>query len=362
MLLPGNGFHSILRTRPNKLNGGRGEKKAREDGACSPEVPPLPLALLLPGGDRSRQRSTPRRKPTPTPNPNPATQVDPRILLDYRCYVQGGLLGNKFPAGLAKCLRSIADSDVSELCQRYGFPGGLPAVVLKQRATGGPWAACLLGPPARPPACLPACADGAPGLEAGLPLTVARAVARRLPPPAPGATALQKRHILIAAPSPPCRPAEPGPGVDPAAGAAAKQREAIPRPAAALLQRQAARPRLLLHNLLGGRHERQRHLQPLQWRQALATAPLQRAQPSFGSCAGPSCHSAASSARCWWRWRLRRAERSRGGEARRRAWAQGRQLAPPPPAAPPAWWCMSVGVWGGCGVWGVGGRVHDYAP
>ncbi len=81
------------------------------------------------------------------------------MVLDYRCVVPGGELGTKLPPGVQQCLRSIAKAPLAELCQRYGFPGGLPAVVLKQRAVGAPprpARACLVARPApRPPrSCL----------------------------------------------------------------------------------------------------------------------------------------------------------------------------------------------------------------
>eukprot|EP00798_Chlamydomonas_sp_ICE-L_P026263 gene26263-17365_t len=49
-------------------------------------------------------------------------RLDPMVLLDYRCYVDGGEIGNNYPPRLNKCLTKLANMSAEEVTQEYKFP------------------------------------------------------------------------------------------------------------------------------------------------------------------------------------------------------------------------------------------------
>eukprot|EP00798_Chlamydomonas_sp_ICE-L_P023697 gene23697-9238_t len=49
-------------------------------------------------------------------------KVDPMVLLDYRCYVDGGEIGINYPPMLTKCLTKLASMSAEEVTQEYKFP------------------------------------------------------------------------------------------------------------------------------------------------------------------------------------------------------------------------------------------------
>eukprot|EP00798_Chlamydomonas_sp_ICE-L_P002978 gene2978-12987_t len=49
-------------------------------------------------------------------------RLSPMVLLDYRCYVDGGKIGNNYPPRLTKCLTKLANMSAEEVTQEYKFP------------------------------------------------------------------------------------------------------------------------------------------------------------------------------------------------------------------------------------------------
>ena len=61
-----------------------------------------------------------------------------QLLLDYRCYVEGGRIGTKYPfPKIEACLKRIAGMKVSQVQKHYGFAEEHPAINLRARAKGG---------------------------------------------------------------------------------------------------------------------------------------------------------------------------------------------------------------------------------
>ncbi|GAX73008.1 hypothetical protein CEUSTIGMA_g460.t1 [Chlamydomonas eustigma] len=64
----------------------------------------------------------------------PKRTVNPMVLLDYRCYANGGKIGTDYPLDLAKCLTKLSSLTVQEIMEQYGFPMQRHAEVLSVRA------------------------------------------------------------------------------------------------------------------------------------------------------------------------------------------------------------------------------------
>ncbi|KAG1655370.1 hypothetical protein FOA52_012097 [Chlamydomonas sp. UWO 241] len=60
--------------------------------------------------------------------------VDPLVLLDYRCWVDGGKIGKSYPPQVHQCLSSIASHSVADNQEHFGFPDPRPAWSLTMRA------------------------------------------------------------------------------------------------------------------------------------------------------------------------------------------------------------------------------------
>ncbi|KAG2488690.1 hypothetical protein HYH03_012691 [Edaphochlamys debaryana] len=60
--------------------------------------------------------------------------IDVQVLLDYRCLVPEGRIGRAYPEGLAACMRQLASHPVLDIMEHYGFTTRKPAEILKRRA------------------------------------------------------------------------------------------------------------------------------------------------------------------------------------------------------------------------------------
>jgi hypothetical protein len=63
--------------------------------------------------------------------------INPMLLMDYRCYVEGGELGTRYDPPLAQCLRSLAAMTPRQIQDKYDFPMLRNAQILRERAKGG---------------------------------------------------------------------------------------------------------------------------------------------------------------------------------------------------------------------------------
>ncbi|GFR47810.1 hypothetical protein Agub_g9587 [Astrephomene gubernaculifera] len=61
--------------------------------------------------------------------------VNPMVVLDYRCYVEGGKIGTNYDPQLRQCLTKLSKMTPKEVQLEYGFPYSSSAAVLQQRAT-----------------------------------------------------------------------------------------------------------------------------------------------------------------------------------------------------------------------------------
>jgi hypothetical protein len=62
--------------------------------------------------------------------------ADPQLLLDYRCWVEGGEVGKNYPPKMKQCLARIAGMTHTEVEREYGMPNNKTAFNLWQRAKG----------------------------------------------------------------------------------------------------------------------------------------------------------------------------------------------------------------------------------
>jgi len=60
--------------------------------------------------------------------------TNPLILLDYRCYVEGGKIGTAYPEPVTQCLRKISSLPPVDIKKQYGFSDTRIAEVLSTRA------------------------------------------------------------------------------------------------------------------------------------------------------------------------------------------------------------------------------------
>lgn len=65
----------------------------------------------------------------------PKYSADPQLLLDYRCYVEGGELGTNYPPKVKQCLQKISKMTVPEVLEHYKLPQRIAAENLLMRAT-----------------------------------------------------------------------------------------------------------------------------------------------------------------------------------------------------------------------------------
>lgn len=63
------------------------------------------------------------------------TTVNPMVLLDYRCYVEGGAIGINYPPKLKQCLIKLSNMTPQDIKDLYKFPKLVNAEVLFNRAT-----------------------------------------------------------------------------------------------------------------------------------------------------------------------------------------------------------------------------------
>lgn len=66
----------------------------------------------------------------------PRKSLNPLVLLDYRCYVEGGKLGKNYPPEVKQCLSKLSRMSPQQVVQEYGFPDEHAAHVLQKRASG----------------------------------------------------------------------------------------------------------------------------------------------------------------------------------------------------------------------------------
>ena len=66
----------------------------------------------------------------------PQTWANVPLLLDYRCYVQGGQLGKSWPPAVGQCLQRLSTKSAEAIMHEYGFPNMLTASALKNRTLG----------------------------------------------------------------------------------------------------------------------------------------------------------------------------------------------------------------------------------
>lgn len=59
-----------------------------------------------------------------------------QLLLDYRCYVEGGKLGTSYPQPIKQCMTRMTQMTVPELQQHYQLPDNYTANLLQERAKG----------------------------------------------------------------------------------------------------------------------------------------------------------------------------------------------------------------------------------
>eukprot|EP00195_Chlamydomonas_chlamydogama_P015552 CAMPEP_0202899652 /NCGR_PEP_ID=MMETSP1392-20130828/7827_1 /ASSEMBLY_ACC=CAM_ASM_000868 /TAXON_ID=225041 /ORGANISM="Chlamydomonas chlamydogama, Strain SAG 11-48b" /LENGTH=462 /DNA_ID=CAMNT_0049585895 /DNA_START=182 /DNA_END=1570 /DNA_ORIENTATION=- len=64
----------------------------------------------------------------------PQCWANAALLFDYRCYVEGGKLGKKWPPKVQRCLRKIKSMKATDLLLEYGFPNMHTAVALRNRS------------------------------------------------------------------------------------------------------------------------------------------------------------------------------------------------------------------------------------
>ncbi len=58
------------------------------------------------------------------------------LLLDYRCYVEGGKLGKRWPPRVGQCLEKLSQLSVQQVQQQYGMPDMTTTLALKNRTQG----------------------------------------------------------------------------------------------------------------------------------------------------------------------------------------------------------------------------------
>jgi hypothetical protein len=61
---------------------------------------------------------------------------NPMLLLDYRCYVEGGEVGTNYPPQLRECLANLSAMTPQEIKGHYGFPKINAGKILSLRAKG----------------------------------------------------------------------------------------------------------------------------------------------------------------------------------------------------------------------------------
>ncbi len=67
------------------------------------------------------------------PDARPKGYPNPQLMFDYRCHVEGGELGTRYPPQVSQCLRRLAGMDVLQVSDHYGF-NAKEAGMLKMRA------------------------------------------------------------------------------------------------------------------------------------------------------------------------------------------------------------------------------------
>ncbi|MEW5319050.1 MAG: hypothetical protein WDW38_010226 [Sanguina aurantia] len=66
----------------------------------------------------------------------PRKNMNPMLLLDYRCYVPAGKLHTSYPPQTKRCLEKLSRSSPPAIKSEYGFPNERSALALQQRAAG----------------------------------------------------------------------------------------------------------------------------------------------------------------------------------------------------------------------------------
>jgi hypothetical protein len=61
---------------------------------------------------------------------------NPMLLLDYRCYVEGGEVGTRYAPRLRECLANLSAMTPQEVKSHYGFPKINAGKILNKRAKG----------------------------------------------------------------------------------------------------------------------------------------------------------------------------------------------------------------------------------
>lgn len=66
----------------------------------------------------------------------PRKSLNPLVLLDYRCYVDGGKIGVNYPPRVTQCLSKLSRMSPQQVVTEYGFPDEHAALMLQKRASG----------------------------------------------------------------------------------------------------------------------------------------------------------------------------------------------------------------------------------
>ncbi|GIL86258.1 hypothetical protein Vretifemale_14600 [Volvox reticuliferus] len=61
--------------------------------------------------------------------------INPMVVLDYRCYVEGGRIGKNYDPKMRQCLTKLRDMTPKQIQLEYGFPYVSSAAILQQRAS-----------------------------------------------------------------------------------------------------------------------------------------------------------------------------------------------------------------------------------
>ena len=56
--------------------------------------------------------------------------------MDYRCYVEGGKLGTKYPPQMKQCMQRMVEMTVPQLQSHYELPDNRSTHLLRERAKG----------------------------------------------------------------------------------------------------------------------------------------------------------------------------------------------------------------------------------
>lgn len=59
-----------------------------------------------------------------------------QVLLDYRCYVEGGKMGTRYPPPMQQCMERMVEMTVPQLQRHYLLPDNWTTNLLRERAKG----------------------------------------------------------------------------------------------------------------------------------------------------------------------------------------------------------------------------------